>query len=50
MTDRDKALTALSQALRLEQEGRSFYLQAAERRLMRRAAPCWPMMSGYMLT
>ena len=31
MTDRDKALTALSQALRLEQEGRSFYLQAAER-------------------
>ena len=31
MGDHDKALTALSQALKLEQEGRSFYLQAAER-------------------
>jgi rubrerythrin len=31
MMDRAKALKALSQALRLEQEGRAFYLQAAER-------------------
>ncbi len=30
MTDRDKALTALSQALKLEREGRAFYLKAAE--------------------
>lgn len=30
MSDRDKALTALSQALQLEREGRAFYLKAAE--------------------
>jgi len=30
MVDRDKALTALSQALKLEREGRAFYLKAAE--------------------
>lgn len=31
MSDRGEALAALSQALRLEQEGRAFYLQAADR-------------------
>ncbi|MBC7257118.1 MAG: hypothetical protein H5T66_13550, partial [Chloroflexi bacterium] len=30
MVDKDKALTALSQALKLEREGRAFYLKAAE--------------------
>lgn len=30
MADKSKALTALSQALRLEQDGRQFYLKAAE--------------------
>lgn len=30
MADKNKALTALSQALKLEQEGRQFYLKAAE--------------------
>lgn len=30
MTEKDKALTALGQALKLEREGRAFYLKAAE--------------------
>ncbi len=33
MTDKKKALTALSQALKLEQEGREFYLKAADETL-----------------
>lgn len=46
MADSKKALEVLSQALRLEQEGRAFYLQAAEGTLSEKARATFLSLAG----